>query len=382
MSNPVQVRWYGERGIVNALVTHIASAADPLMIVRDLLDAVVWADGKQPPWVQRVTDAEFVVEISLSEFGNPDLLLVCHTEGEDKPYVVFFEAKIRSYRLSMGKNPQTMTAGYNSTIKGQISLKYRFAQALSASNPTDSRIAEPETLFKQYKDKIIDSATRARRLEKPAVLSLLNRLRLLPLSEDRCHYVALTRDKEIEHVFPTPTELRPVLLDEAGNDVYNAVCPRLGWLGYQRLDTVLASETAYREACQTMFFRRPEEYLNDAHGTDDLSGYQPHMIEVIADMFRAACSETAQVKMYTASTSIIVGGKTLVKLIPTGTDALFIGVREHDKADVDPARFTEQRTIQAVPFRGFNLSMDVPDVAADEDLRALVAAVGDGYGPL
>lgn len=107
--------------MVNAIVSHIASAADFAGDVRRLLQAIAWADGSQPGWIAEVTNARFLVEISLADFGNPDLMLVCQVRDEEQPYVVFVEAKAQPYQFSAGSNRDKMTAGFNSTINGQIS---------------------------------------------------------------------------------------------------------------------------------------------------------------------------------------------------------------------------------------------------------------------
>lgn len=46
------IRWYGERGVVNALVSHLSR--DPVSRVRGLLGAVEWADGSTPAWIEGI----------------------------------------------------------------------------------------------------------------------------------------------------------------------------------------------------------------------------------------------------------------------------------------------------------------------------------------
>lgn len=118
-----RVQWYGERGIVNAAVSFLASTDQYVEQTKRLLNAITWADGGRPDWVQRVTDVRLIVEIGLAEFGNPDLMVVCRADGYVHPFIVFVEAKAGPYQFTVGRNSQGMTPGYNSTINGQVSLK-------------------------------------------------------------------------------------------------------------------------------------------------------------------------------------------------------------------------------------------------------------------
>src|SRR5689334_5862557 len=109
------VRWYGERGIVNALVTHLQAAQDPLGAVRSLLSAIRWSDASVPGWLSDVMAATIFVEWGWADFGNPDVLLVLKTS--DGPRLVMIEAKIVPYLLSMKQNDGGMReGGFNSSV--------------------------------------------------------------------------------------------------------------------------------------------------------------------------------------------------------------------------------------------------------------------------
>src|SRR5437763_7967200 len=99
-SHPVpHVYWYGERGVINALVSHISRREMQADDIKLLLRAVRWGDGEMPEWVGRIQDFAFIVEVGLADFGDPDLLVVCHTDLGAK--LVFVEAKVVSYTESM-----------------------------------------------------------------------------------------------------------------------------------------------------------------------------------------------------------------------------------------------------------------------------------------
>ena len=142
------LRWYGERGIINALVSYLAS--EPEERVPALLAAIKWADGATPRWIANAGRAVMLVEWGLADFGNPDLILVCDTASGAR--CVFLEAKVGPYLSSMKPNAGGMRdPGFNSSINGQLTLKFRFASALEQANASTLTITEPVPLLQQYR---------------------------------------------------------------------------------------------------------------------------------------------------------------------------------------------------------------------------------------
>ena len=142
---------YSERGLVNALVRFLM--ADPGN-VRSFLACIEWgtpeirdavaALGRDP---QAVT---FVVEAGFADFGSPDLVLLVNRPEQQEPRIFFIEAKIASWGASARSNIVGMAEkGFNSSINGQLSLKYRLARALAAWKPgpiRNPKLEEPESL--------------------------------------------------------------------------------------------------------------------------------------------------------------------------------------------------------------------------------------------
>lgn len=370
---PVTI-WYGERGIVNSIVTHIASQQNPGKIVGKLLNAVQWADASKPVWISRIADMNLIVEIGLADFGNPDLMIVCRTKGDDQPYCVFVEAKAICYQFSMGNNSCGMSHGFNSTINGQISLKYRFANALGNPKSDENEIVEPEPLFVAYKEQLRDSSHKPRHLRKPEILQLLNDLGLVSINEDRCHYVALTWDDAKHAFFADPDvkkpENMPLVLDEAGKDVYESVKPRLGWLGYQNLEKALDLHTVdqYRQACVGMFSRSEptQRDYNRLRAVAVMPEYDSDFLEDMFGRFREACGHNARFfhRQHKGSYSLGVAGMTLAKMIPEG-ELLFVGVRDNGRGNRDYTNFPVKKTVQGVPFSGIVLKPDIDSIDVD-----------------
>jgi len=153
------VLWYGERGIINALVAHISASGDFVGSVRNLLTATCWGNGKRPSWIEDFSDAHLIVEVGLADFGDPDLLIICRT-GSGIIHLVFLEAKAQSYTDSMQQTSPLSAArwgmeqdGFNSSINGQLTLKYRFANALSLWDGCTAAISESRSMFEAYKER-------------------------------------------------------------------------------------------------------------------------------------------------------------------------------------------------------------------------------------
>ncbi len=353
------VTWYGERGIVNAVVTKIKS--NPVSNVRNLLEAVRWADSGCPNWISEVNSVHVCVEIGLAHFGDPDLILVCKTEQGVK--CVFVEVKVIPYCFSMRSNDLGMEeSGFNSSINGQLSLKYRFAKALeSTAVPNNSEcpdsIREPEDISKAYQKKLND--TKQRHLDKPGVIDMLDEWGLVGIPEKNCHYIAWTWD-QAEKAFVNSSnkdkyEL-PLFVDENDNNLWDDMQDRIGWIGYKEVENAfnLVDNTEFQRAFKTM-----QEDL--APSAPDYETGNSLRLERLSDDIRKDIDEIAkrfspkEVKKCRGSYSIMKSGQTVGKIIPCcggENSGIFVGVRETGIPVQDNQRLLEKR-VQSVLFKGF-----------------------------
>jgi hypothetical protein len=232
--------WYGERGVVNAIVTYLAEMPDG---AKQFLRCVKWADGSSPAWIENIDDAktQCIVELYLAEFGNPDLIIVCQTFKGER-FWVFVEAKVVGYLKSIVPNTLGMNdPGFNSGCNGQLSLKYRFSQALKRwDGGTVDGIKEPESILQAYRRDasigVADPKVTPRKLLNPRILKqilkpLMNRDE--PLDDKYFHFVALTHDSG--PFFTSVSDNLPKFLDERGQDVFEQWKGRIGWIGYELL---------------------------------------------------------------------------------------------------------------------------------------------------
>lgn len=120
---------YSERGAMNALFYGIAQADDKKAFAEFL--KIIGID-------YNVSDVEFFMEFSLSEFGSPDLLVTFN--ADDQKHILFIEAKTscgKKYELGKAfenfKRTRERYDGYSSNLYYQLSMKYLFFENLPYS---------------------------------------------------------------------------------------------------------------------------------------------------------------------------------------------------------------------------------------------------------
>lgn len=328
----LKVSWYGERGIVNAVVSTLVEAGVPGVVA--FLKTVIWA--APPKWLNDVESVEIIVEIGCGEFGDPDLIIVCTTSDAIR-FATFVEAKVIPYSQSAGSNKQGIRVrGFNSTINGQLSLKYRLAFALSQWDGHRDELNESDSLYHAYKRPwsqrgLGDTIRWARHLRKPNVLSLLRGAGLAGMPLNNFRFVAWTWDRE--PFFRAPafhnSDQRPVFLDGDGNEQWQRMLPQLGWVGFKqiaesdKLHNFLGDE--FRNALATM--RDSVEPVVKVTATNELPRIIPYNIlknseECTVRQLRAIeqlaarCFGDEAVERKAGSSSIKYAGKVVLKLIP------------------------------------------------------------------
>jgi hypothetical protein len=370
-----RIIWYGERGVVNALVTDLASLGEgTVAAVQALLGAVCWCGGSPPGWVDEITGVTFLVELGMGQFGNPDLILACSTRSAPSPRVVFVESKVVPYLGSAMSNAGSMrVAGYNSSINGQLVLKHRLAHAL-CDWKGGSCLAEPQELHQAYRrlpDRqspeaggLHEPAESPRHLNKPSVLRLIRDYRLNGGEADRYHFVAWTWDHG--PFFGTggvSADLRPLFLARGDADALDDVWGRVGWLGYSQVQEQVQKHVgpaaAYGNAVCTML-RKLEPSSHDARREEGeplttinitqfgqaLRGLLVQVEDMAGDHFGKECIERCN-----GSSSVKIERQVRVKIVPwePGKDEhILLGIRSTlAPQDWCPAgsNFTERRLV-------------------------------------
>ncbi len=323
--------WYGERGVVNALVTEWAAGdGGPAEAVRTLLQKAVRWCGDTPSWIADISKVTFLIELGMGQFGNPDLILVCHTAPAESPYVVFFEAKLVMFLESAMKNAGSMAAlGYNSSINGQLVLRHRLIHALSIWCGT-GRLVEPANLYEAYRRSpqdggLGDPAQSPRHLDKTSVHKLLREHGVYGPGLERYHLVAWTWDREpfFGHNWTNSSYLMPRFLEPTGLDAWGGMKARVGWIGFCEIENDHSPGPAYKAAVATMLTKlTPPERDQQAEvkslRTDNFRKFGKATMGLVAEL-EALASDLfgrGSVERKKGSSSVKIAGQVRVKFIP------------------------------------------------------------------
>lgn len=231
----MEVYWYGERGIVNAFVNKVQSQG--VDGIKHFLGCIQWADDKSQGWINEVTVANMIVEVGLGQFGDPDLIIVCTTD-DNRSFAVFIEAKVVPYLYSAER-------GGPSAINRQLTLKYRFARAITRPGRNNSiQVTESQLTFANYlrtdeanDTGLIELRDKPRELAKLTVLNLCASAGLFSVPFENFRFVAMTWDIgpffNVEGFIERSS--RPLFLQEDGTEKWDCTKTMVGWLGYESL---------------------------------------------------------------------------------------------------------------------------------------------------
>ena len=373
-------QWYGERGIVNAVVTYI-NHKNRLERLKKFLKAIKWGSNNKPGWICDVSDFKIIVELGLSEFGDPDLIIVCEVKNEGR-YCVFIEAKVCQYEKSMCNNEEGMKKKrFNSSINGQLSLKYRFATALNNWNENDNQaLSEPEYIYQSYKkDLNDDSRCSPRKIVKPKIINnILEPLGLRNLDKDRFYFVAWTWDND-DHVFFNDQEIddnkgMPLF---CGTDSAN-IKMRLGWLGYKNLEDALGLDCydEYMTARKTMIDTNEPDNNNEYYianriehkNLKDFDGDIINLSNKIATIFEG--NTALKTEKLDGSYSITYKNRVVAKIIPQN-EYSFVGFRMYLKEILWTRKSSYKHKLTVIKlkgefYEGIKIMINEPDIKMED----------------
>lgn len=152
------ILYYSERGIMGYFYATISQSKGP-----DILRKYLNVDDIAKEKVNKLDKLLIIGEIDLGKrdgFGCPDGIIFGLDKDGKPNLLMFIEAKITTYLNSVKSKYDNSGEGkiiinrdgYNSTIKGQIELKYRFLRALfSRPNEKEYLVTERPGVAKNYK---------------------------------------------------------------------------------------------------------------------------------------------------------------------------------------------------------------------------------------
>jgi len=226
---------YSERGLMAYFMFHVLPGR-----MADFLQRTRFAAGvpNRLRDIRRCEDLTLFSELGFGNegFGNPDGAIWFRHEG--KPFLIMVEVKLnQSYEESCRPS-----ASYNSSIRGQLELKWRLMTLFKALPPVEifgtGYVVENDELIGRYMDRdgkysaVVDVGRLG--------LEGRRRLRLVegvgeffsqyagPCDFEDIFYLALTDDHE--NPLDGAPHLRPRCFDEAGREVTDGIS-QFCWMG-------------------------------------------------------------------------------------------------------------------------------------------------------
>lgn len=160
----MSMTFYGERGLVNSIILDMGTDIEKK---KKFLKTIKFSDNYEPTWIADTVKVDFIFEPSLSQFGNPSLIIIAEEKFLQR-HVIFVEARICSYndaseKLNVSLLPNSYK-GVANKLNIKLALMYRFAKAYN-SMKEDSVVEVTNAASKQYHDV-------ARTLKKPSMIKL------------------------------------------------------------------------------------------------------------------------------------------------------------------------------------------------------------------
>ena len=344
------VFFYSERGLVNCLVLDLKNDLEK---TKNFFKLIKFGEKEiKPSWADNILSVDWYIEFSASEFGNPDLIADIHCT--DKHRVVFFEAKLRSYKqsaesidLSIPFNPQKdgVYKGKASSINAQLALRYRLAQVLKDTDLSqipqqeEQQIEENYDKTELYHDmfKAIRTAKTGRRIHNDRMIDVL---RKLMQNKPDCFFVAMTFETETkDRIFESIRKERSDLLPPIGVDQWDTANEQFGILNFNEVSKAIPKS-------QNSYLSLSWQYINPKNNDIDSEDYieQESIQEEITingafssdeasddyDDWRALLQITANnqyINRSERSCSILKGTQVIIKLIRR-RDGVYLGFRD------------------------------------------------------
>jgi hypothetical protein len=222
---------YSERGLVYSLINDISQ--DDVLIESFLKKIFEISDF---PSVIHPKDIVIYIEPSLSEFGDPDLIITFKDGGVSK--ICFIEAKynvkirteLNKFVTNISLNYKDVSDGFPSNLFSQILLKYFFTKAkkridIKQKNKTNN----VKIIFDSFVgfDGLNNLKNRRSAGTKQTVLELIKKINWRK-SED--YYIGLVRGKS--------NSMKQILNDFLNLDLINKIKGRVSLIGWDDIDQI------------------------------------------------------------------------------------------------------------------------------------------------
>lgn len=220
--------FYGNRGLVNSIILDMGTDLEKHI---RLLKMIKFADGFEPEWISDTVKISFIIEPSLGQFGNPNLIIIAEEKCLQR-HVIFVESKISAYddaseKLNIKLFPNSYK-GISEKLNIKLALMYRLAKAYHYQKEAGFT-EDIDEAYKQYHD--IPKV-----LKKPSVIKLCTET--FGYNPDFL-FVALTND---------PLDIQPYknanFLPPIGVSAWRAEKQAFGLISYAMLEDKKIVDTA------------------------------------------------------------------------------------------------------------------------------------------
>jgi hypothetical protein len=226
---------WGERGLVATLFMDLVelSKKDNSLWVKFFNETI---EIKEPLNLQK-EDIEKVDVIIEPDFGNagwghPDVVISMKVKGQDERKIFFIEAKRGTFEKACKNKANRSENGFNSSLNGQIELKYCFTRALIEWNNPKQQIEDPDWILGTEYDK--DRNNNKRVLKNEHVLKEVIGEYGLKTTCKNYYYIALTQDTT-NPLNNLNKDIQPELFNNTGHDCWNDLRQKqIGWFNFKK----------------------------------------------------------------------------------------------------------------------------------------------------
>ena len=315
----MNITFCGERGLVNSIILDMGSDLEKH---KNFLSAIKFNDEKKLSWISNIEKIpHYIIEPSLAQFGNPDLIVVAE-EKDGTRHVIFIEAKLCAYDDASEDiiiNEQLPNTYKNaSKVNIQLAFKYRFAETYTF-NFTSHYIEEDKTSEIKYKDKL-------RSLKDSSAISLCRQYFI------RCKdfmFVGLTNDKSDVSPYNNPSFLPAI-----GKAEWQKNREKFGILSYQMLEDadVVNKNSGYYKSAVVRLLALPADIGSsccDKHiSTINMDKWTAEQQTALGQLYEKLKQEISggEVIKLEGSYSIKVDNRTIVKFYADGKK-IYIALR-------------------------------------------------------
>lgn len=315
--------FYGERGLVNGIVLDLINndLDIGLKSLKRFLKSIKFCNSYKPSWISKVYKADFIIEPSFSEFGDPDLIIVCYCTDNEK-HIIFLEAKVVKYEDSAVNLHLNSFKGINSRINAQLTLKYRLANSLKERVPGGSIEEDLQYWKSAYAKFPTELSGNPRRVKNKKVINLCDKC-FLDVTD--FWFAALVNNKQNDMPFDE-SSIRPLLFNAKGENAWNEDGKRFGFITYSKLDEIMNPSGNYFQAKKFISMSSPEEQITEdipairsKPWTNFSDFIKTDLRKVLQDMVEEAISKSEAIdakEEQHGSDSYKSAGRTIIKLIP------------------------------------------------------------------